>query len=232
MQFYSQKLFVRFNMFNNHFFYGKKSYLNFIKNSKKLLIIIDPPYGGIVKLIANTINLIKKDCSIETKVDTILFYPYFMETWIKRWLSNLQMLDYKVSYDNQRTYSVCKFNKNKKGSPARLFTDVHGACKIEISNDEYWYCDMCEKYTFKENKHCFKCNLCTSKDGGAYKHCDKCIRCVKATYEHCPKCKRCHLKENCSNSSEMINQNGAIKRRQTLPAKYRYKRTKLNNKEN
>lgn len=49
-------------MFNNHFFSSdkKENYLSFLKKSKNLLLIVDPPYGGIVKLIANTIELIKK----------------------------------------------------------------------------------------------------------------------------------------------------------------------------
>ena len=49
-------------MFNNHFFVlnQKESYFNFLNKSTKLLIVIDPPYGGIVKLIANSLELIKK----------------------------------------------------------------------------------------------------------------------------------------------------------------------------
>lgn len=43
-------------MFNNHFFFGRNSYLKFVSESNNVLIIIDPPYGGLVKLIANTIN--------------------------------------------------------------------------------------------------------------------------------------------------------------------------------
>ncbi len=47
-------------MFNNHFFNENESYLKFLKTSKKMFVIIDPPYGGIIKLIANTIESIKK----------------------------------------------------------------------------------------------------------------------------------------------------------------------------
>jgi hypothetical protein len=51
-------------MFNNHFFVlnQKESYFDFLNKSKKLLLVIDPPYGGIVKLIANSLELIKKGC--------------------------------------------------------------------------------------------------------------------------------------------------------------------------
>ena len=84
-------------MFNNHFFYGNKTYFDFIKNSKKLLILIDPPYGGLVKLIANTIKNLVNDCSsngIEASI--ILIYPYFIENWIEKWLPDLKMVDFKV----------------------------------------------------------------------------------------------------------------------------------------
>ncbi len=81
-------------MFNNHFFHGKKSYLNFINNSTKLLVLIDPPYGGLVKLIANTINKLLEDCG--TKASISLIYPYFMESWIEKWLPDLKMGDFKV----------------------------------------------------------------------------------------------------------------------------------------
>lgn len=65
MLFYPKKLFARYNMFNNHFFYNQKSYLEFVKSSKNLLVVIDPPYGGFVKLVANTIQNIIKGNSID-----------------------------------------------------------------------------------------------------------------------------------------------------------------------
>jgi hypothetical protein len=46
-------------MFNNHFFECKESYMDFIRRSTKILLIIDPPYGGLVSLISNTIDTIK-----------------------------------------------------------------------------------------------------------------------------------------------------------------------------
>lgn len=111
----------------------------------------------------------------------------------------------------------------KKGSPARIFTNVP-LKDIELAKSQgYKYCETCEKFTFEENVHCIKCNLCPSKvktifyflsiiyqqfycvcpndfflkDGGYYKHCNDCIRCVKASYEHCNKCNQCHLKDTC-----------------------------------
>lgn len=82
-------------MFNKHFFHDKENYLNFLKESKNLLILIDPPYGGMVSLVANTLELIKIDFNKEN-LSIFLFYPYFMENWIKKSLPELKMLDYKV----------------------------------------------------------------------------------------------------------------------------------------
>lgn len=211
-QFYENDSFLPYNMFNNHFFDNKQSYTNFLAQSKKLLVIIDPPYGGIVKLVANTINQIKADCDEHTEMSTLLFYPYFMETWVKNWLPSYKMIDFKVCYENQRKFSK---DSTGKGSTARIFTDI-SPDQIELPIDiGYHYCKLCKKYTFKENTHCKKCNGCTSKDGGHYKHCDQCERCVKITYDHCEKCEKCHLKDlkDCSSrtrSNEII---GALKRK-------------------
>ena len=99
-QFYENDLFIRYNMFNNHFFSDKQDYTKFLNKSKKLLIIMDPPFGGIVKLIAHSIDQIKGDCP-HKNVSVILFYPYFIESWIKKWQPELKMIDYKVTCSKQ-----------------------------------------------------------------------------------------------------------------------------------
>jgi hypothetical protein len=188
-QFYSSAHFTQYNMFNNHFFDSKEPFDTFMKKSKNLLVCIDPPYGGIVKLIGNTVNLLKGQ---GVKVSLFLFYPYFNEVWINRWLPEFKMLDYKVSYENHKNFSQVNASI-KKGSPARIFTNVDLE-RIELPEKQgYVHCDVCSKWTFKENKHCFKCETCPSKDGGEYKHCLTCKRCVKGSYEHCSKCDKCHL---------------------------------------
>lgn len=58
-QFYTDREFAQHNMFNNHFFENRQDFDQFLGESKNLLICMDPPFGGIVKLIANTINQIK-----------------------------------------------------------------------------------------------------------------------------------------------------------------------------
>ena len=74
IQFYDENEFVKFNMFNNHFFYGKDNFLKFIEKAKNLFVLIDPPYGGFVKLVANSLNCIKNGYI------HILFYNnYFLD---------------------------------------------------------------------------------------------------------------------------------------------------------
>ncbi len=148
-------------MFNHHFFIENQTYKNFLNNSKKLLLIIDPPYGGMVKLVANSILRIKEDAPPDTTVSTMLFYPYFTEVWVKKWLDNFHMIDYKVLYENQKRFG--KSATAKKGSTARIFTDIE-AKRIKLPvNEGYHFCAACAKYTYKENKHCNKCKSCTSK---------------------------------------------------------------------
>ena len=85
-----------------------------------------------------------------------------METWVKKWLPDFQMLDYKVSYNNQKKFSQNN-NNLKKGSPARVFTNVE-LSKINLPAEQgYVYCKLCAKYVFKESEHCDICQTCPSK---------------------------------------------------------------------
>lgn len=198
MMFYDETQFQKYNMFNNFFFYDREMYETFLSKAKNILILIDPPYGGLVKLISNTIKSILENLS-DKKTSIFLIYPYYMENWITNWLCDFKMLDYKVSYRNQKKFSL---NETvKKGSPARIFTNI-SLDKIQLpAENGYYFCNICSKYTFKENKHCDKCNLCPSKDGFYYKHCILCEQCVKTSYEHCNNCRKCHLKEDCKNQN-------------------------------
>lgn len=50
-----------------------------------------------------------------------------------------------------------------KGSPIRIFTNVD-QCKISLPAEEnYKFCDDCNRWVCSENVHCYKCNSCTSK---------------------------------------------------------------------
>ncbi len=75
---------------------------------------------------------------------------------------------FKVTYDDKKKYSdKPNVNVEQKGSPARLFTNISEVNKIEIPEmnelNDYWFCTLCNKYTYVQNKHCVKCSKCTSK---------------------------------------------------------------------
>ena len=53
-------MYLKYNMFNNHFYYGQNQYEKFLARSKNILILIDPPYGGLVKLVSHTLERIQK----------------------------------------------------------------------------------------------------------------------------------------------------------------------------
>lgn len=55
------------------------------------------------------------------------------------------------------------FLGRNQGSPIRIFTNVDQS-KITLPVDEnYRFCDECNRWVCSENVHCFKCNNCTSK---------------------------------------------------------------------
>jgi hypothetical protein len=85
-----------------------------------------------------------------------------MEKWIKKWQPDLCMLDYRVSYENQKKFSQHK--TVKKGSAARIFTNLAGGGAIPLPSDQgYKYCSKCDRYSYLENLHCDVCNSCPSK---------------------------------------------------------------------
>lgn len=64
-QFYSQDEFCHYNMFNHHFFGGEASaavldaFLNEL-DGEKVVMVADPPFGGLVKPLANSFSLISQ----------------------------------------------------------------------------------------------------------------------------------------------------------------------------
>lgn len=195
--FYNQEAFCHFNMFNNYFFNGEESekiFCNYL-NSKEIIVFIDPPFGGHIDALMQTLKNISQKWKTltlsNTEIPVVVFHPYFMEPRLTEALPSLVMMDYKVQYTNHPS-----FHNNKKGrklgSPVRIFTNIEPRL-FKLPEEGYKYCKICQKYVAKENKHCFKCNACTSKDGRPYKHCAICERCVKETYVHCNECKICTL---------------------------------------
>ncbi|KAI0232096.1 rRNA N6-adenosine-methyltransferase ZCCHC4 [Lamellibrachia satsuma] len=200
-QFYSCKTVCHYNMFNHYFFRGavaQAAYKKFLSNSNsdEIILVTDPPFGGLVEVIAHTIRKIMTDWSHDTAVGRELpvfwFFPYFLERWIVEGLPSLRMLHYKVDYDNHVLYQ--KGSRGAKhGSPVRLFTNLPPA-SIKLPLEEgYRFCAMCQCYVPADIQHCDRCGACTSKDGRQYTHCDKCQRCVKPSHVHCDQCNQCHL---------------------------------------
>lgn len=203
--------FCWYNLFNNHFFHNDSNsiFKDFLTQNggKNTYIICDPPFGGRVEPISQTLkgitDLHKKLNKIEAEEDnlkTVFIFPYFMEPTLRDksnpagipgGLKELKMSDYKVDYENHPLFA--RSQDRKIGSPVRIFTDIDLSLLKLPESEGYKYCKRCKKWTSQENKHCKKCKDCTSKDGRRYRHCNTCARCVKPTWKHCKKCNRCTL---------------------------------------
>ncbi|XP_050351337.1 rRNA N6-adenosine-methyltransferase ZCCHC4 [Nymphalis io] len=201
--FYPANKFLWYNMFNNYLFNGNeddKILKKFFKTSREkgMCIAIDPPFGGRVEPIIQTIKelseLYNKVCNGDGILPVIWAFPYFAEPYIKNMMPEIKMHDYQVEYQNHKKFQNSKGGR-KFGSPVRFFTNLPFST-IDLSNDSsYRYCDKCKYWVSVKNTHCNKCKECTSKNGMTYKHCNTCKRCVKPTFIHCQKCERCCLEK-------------------------------------
>ncbi|KAL4660932.1 zinc finger CCHC domain-containing protein 4 isoform X1 [Arapaima gigas] len=211
-QFYTEDEFCHYNMFNNHFFSGEaaigvfNAFLN-EEDGAKVVMVTDPPFGGLVKPLAHSFSQISETWrALQTSENTshempmFWIFPYFFESRILECFSTFSMLDYQVDYDNHPLYKHGK--SGRKQSPVRLFTNVCPRDVILPEEEGYRFCSICERYVSSGNKHCTACNACTSKDGREWRHCSLCSKCVKPTWLHCPKCNRCALPEHPCGSGE------------------------------
>ncbi|XP_026154867.1 rRNA N(6)-adenosine-methyltransferase ZCCHC4 [Mastacembelus armatus] len=205
-QFYSQDEFCHYNMFNHHFFGGEPSSAvlqAFLTecDEEKVVMVADPPFGGLVKALANSFCLIsrmwrKLQSSDGSNADMPMMwiFPYFFEPRILECLPSFSMLDYQVGYDNHPLYKHGK--TGRKQSPVRLFTNISPKDIILPKEEGYRFCSVCERDVWCLNKHCAKCNVCPSKDGREWKHCSACQKCVKPSWRHCHSCGRCALPDH------------------------------------
>uniref|UniRef100_A0A8C6SXP7 Zinc finger, CCHC domain containing 4 n=1 Tax=Neogobius melanostomus TaxID=47308 RepID=A0A8C6SXP7_9GOBI len=209
-QFYSQGEFCHYNMFNHHFFGGeaaKKVLQSFLSESDgdKVVMVADPPFGGLVKPLANSFSLISHVWAAQHnsvgEMPMMWIFPYFFEPRILECLPSFRMLDYQVDYDNHPLYKHGK--TGRKQSPVRLFSNISPRDIVLPKEEGYRFCSLCERYVWSLNKHCPKCNLCPSKDGREWKHCLTCEKCVKPSWRHCGACGRCSLPDHpCGFSKE------------------------------
>ncbi|XP_034021237.1 rRNA N6-adenosine-methyltransferase ZCCHC4 [Thalassophryne amazonica] len=202
-QFYSQDEFCHYNMFNHHFFSGEagsRVLQTFLKQSEdqRLVMVADPPFGGLVKPLANSFSQIshtwrkvQSPNSAHVEMAMIWIFPYFFESRILECLPSFSMLDYQVDYDNHPLYKHGK--TGRKQSPVRIFTNISPRDFLLPKEDGYRFCPVCERYVSAMNKHCAECGICPSKDGREWKHCSLCHKCVKPSWTHCPSCDRCAL---------------------------------------
>ncbi|XP_064608799.1 rRNA N6-adenosine-methyltransferase ZCCHC4-like [Liolophura sinensis] len=202
-QIWPPELFCRYNMFNHYFFHGRSSEEAFHKfvskdADEKLIILMDPPFGGMVEALASTLKKISEAAN-GSKSDVLCpmfwYFPYFMEKRILEACPGLTMLDYKVDYDNHSLFHAGDKGR-KEGSPVRIFTNLPPSKVVLPKTEGYWFCKKCLRYSAPENWHCQKCGSCTSKDGKSYVHCDLCGRCVKPSRVHCEVCQQCELADH------------------------------------
>lgn len=191
--------YFRYNMFNNYFFDGQEAidefeqFLNEFADDQCCLFT-DPPFGCRTEPLAFTIQTLANRYRQVNRFHRLLpifwIFPYFMETYVKIAMPEMEMVDYKINYTNHSTYHH-RENGRKQGSPVRIFTNVP-LDVIELPhNENYRFCSKCKRWVARENQHCSLCQMCPSKNGDTYVHCRYCDTCVKPSYKHCSECRRC-----------------------------------------
>ncbi|KAI1888262.1 hypothetical protein AGOR_G00183210 [Albula goreensis] len=205
-QFYSENEFCHYNMFNHHFFNGEQAEAVFSTflcegDSEKVVMVTDPPFGGLVKPLAHSFSQISDAWkTLQTperssqEMPMIWIFPYFFESRILECFPSFSMLDYQVDYDNHPLYKHGK--TGRKQSPVRLFTNLYPRSVVLPEEEGYRFCSICERFIAAGNRHCSICNACTSKDGREWRHCSLCNKCVKPSWLHCPACDRCALPDH------------------------------------
>ncbi|XP_039607534.1 rRNA N6-adenosine-methyltransferase ZCCHC4 [Polypterus senegalus] len=206
-QFNSEDEFCHYNMFNNYFFDAEQGYITCRKFlleviGEQVVLVSDPPFGGLVKPLAHSFNKISTIWKAQQQPESSVqempifwIFPYFFESRIKECFPTFSMLDYQVDYENHALYKHGK--KGRRQSPVRIFTNLSPRDIILPSDEGYRFCSQCQRYVSSENKHCDICDACPSKDGRQWKHCLQCNKCVKPTWVHCLSCNRCALKDHC-----------------------------------
>lgn len=181
------------------------------RSAEQICIFTDPPFGCRTELLAHTIDRINQTYNsvnlfVQQILPTFWIFPYFMETYIKKQMPSMEMIDYQVNYTNHRTYHSGEKGL-KHGSPVRIFTNVPLDLLQLPANEGYKWCSECQRSVHRTNLHCRVCRKCPSKNGSTYRHCKKCNWCVKPNYVHCTTCGRCTQVQghNCSSYRKQLN---------------------------
>lgn len=105
-QFYSQRFFAHFNMFANYFYEksAEKRLRMFFSVSSRLLIVVDPPFGGLASPIARTIQSLidvhknsYTGTSDDVRSNCMWIFPYFFQSKLKECYPQMNMADYQVA---------------------------------------------------------------------------------------------------------------------------------------
>lgn len=145
-QFFPSSKFVHYNMFNHHFLEGKKGekkLATFIRKSEKeqLVLIIDPPFGGMIEALAASINKIFGMAGFE--IPLILAFLDVNRRRISDVWPQVKMTNYVLKY---------KGKSRKKFSRAKLFTSLPLQSFTLPEDEGYQYCSRCKMYVNPNDK--------------------------------------------------------------------------------
>ena len=117
LQFYPPTSYQHYNLSSNYFFEeeeGPKYLKLFLKKCTKLLIVCDPPFGALARVIANNIATLKaqvQEMAPEAEILTYWIFPYFLTKHMAEVAPDLKMCHFIVEYDNHPVF--------KKGNSTR-----------------------------------------------------------------------------------------------------------------
>lgn len=104
----------------------------FFKKSKRLAILVDPPFGVILSPLEKSLNQLKRlfsSASPKGHTAQIVFLPVFMG----KYLHGMSIVDYKVTYANHAQF------KHKNKTIVRMFTDMDRKLFKLPKNEGYKY---------------------------------------------------------------------------------------------
>lgn len=156
-QFFPSSKFVHYNMFNHHFLEGKKGekkLANFIRKSEKeqLVLVIDPPFGGMIETLAESIKKIFQMAAVE--IPLILSFLDVNRRKINDAMPQVKMTDYILKY---------KGKSRTKFSRAKIFTSLPLQSFKLPEEEGYEFCPQCKKYVKPNSKDSKFKSDCTHK---------------------------------------------------------------------